>query len=816
MDEVLEILPETTRPPAATATLRLPIAGMTCASCVGRVEGALRRTPGVVSADVSLATETATVAYDPSATDPPRLAAAVARAGYQVPETTLDVAIAGMTCASCVDRVEKALRRVPGVVDVAVNLATERARIRAVVPEQTILPALTDAVRRAGYTASPHAGATERAAAGEAAAQQRARADWLRFIVGALLTIPLLVEMAVHIAGGHWRLPPLLALALATPVQVWIGARFYVAGWKALRARTGNMDLLVALGTSAAYGFSLVRVALDPLDAAPLYFEAAAIVIVLVVLGRWLEARAKRGAAAAIRALMALRPERARILRDGAEQDVAIELVVPGDVAVVRPGERIPVDGVVRDGSGDVDESLMTGESRPVAKRAGDTVIGGSVNGDGLLRIEAHAVGAEATLARIVRLVEGAQASKAPVQRLVDRVSAVFVPAVVAVAVLTFLVWWLVVGDAQSGLVAAISVLVIACPCALGLATPTAIMAGTGAAARSGILIKDAEDLERAHEVTTIVFDKTGTLTEGRPRVLAIVAAPGRSEADVLRRAAIAQQGSEHPLARAVLERAGQDGLVPLQQFKALPGRGVEARAEGRTIRVGTARLMEESGLDVAILRDKVEQLAAVGHTIMYVAEEDALLGAITAGDTVRAGARAAIKRLRGLGIETVMLTGDSQAAARSIAYALRIAHVVAEVLPDAKAREVERLKGDGHVVAMVGDGVNDAPALAAADISIAMGTGTDIAMQTAAITLMRGDLALVAGAIEVSDATHAKISQNLFWAFFYNVVGIPVAALGLLNPVVAGAAMAFSSASVVANSLRLRRWRARRVRSSS
>jgi Cu+-exporting ATPase len=807
MAEVLEV-PAPAQVPSGSETALLPIAGMTCASCVARIERGLRREPGVVSADVSLATETATVAYDPATTDPGKLAAAVANAGYTVPQSTIDLAITGMTCASCVGRVEKALLKVPGVADVSVNLATEQARVRAFGDAQALLPALLDAVRRAGYGATLHSDAGTRAVADDAA-QHEARTDLLRFIVGVLLTVPMLVEMSAHLAGMHWRLPPLLALAVATPVQFWIGGRFYVAGWKALRAGTGNMDLLVALGTSAAYGFSAIQVLLRPFGAAPLYFEAAAVVIVLVVLGRWLEARAKRGAAAAIRALMALRPDRARIVRDGTEQEVAIETVVPGDIAIVRPGERIPVDGVVLAGASDVDESLMTGESRPVAKRAGDAVIGGAINGDGLLRIEARAVGAETTLARIVRLVEGAQASKAPVQRLVDRVSAVFVPVVVAVAALTFVGWWLIAGDAQAGLVAAVSVLVIACPCALGLATPTAIMAGTGAAARSGILIKDAEALERAHRITTIVFDKTGTLAAGQPRVAAIVAAPGWRDADVLQRAATAQQGSEHPLARAVLERAREDRLAlpSLEDFKALPGRGIEARAGGHTIRAGNARLMQERGIDIRWIADKAQPLAAAGHTVMFVAEDAALLGVITAGDTVRPEAREAIRRLRHLGIETVMLTGDSRPAAETIAQALHMKNVIAEVLPDGKAREVARLKREGRTVAMVGDGVNDAPALAAADIGVAMGTGTDIAMQTAGITLMRGDLALVAGAIEVSHATYAKIRQNLFWAFFYNVIGIPVAALGLLNPVVAGAAMAFSSASVVANSLRLRRW---------
>jgi P-type Cu+ transporter len=808
MAEVLEV-PAPAQAPSGSETAFLPIEGMTCASCVARIERGLRREPGVVSADVSLAMETATVAYDPATTGPGKLAVAVAKAGYTVPQSTIDLAITGMTCASCVARVEKALHKVPGVADVSVNLATEQARVRAVGNAQPLLPALLDAVHRAGYGATLHADVGSRAAAHDAAAQQKARTDLLRFIVGVLLTVPMLVEMSAHLAGMHWRLPPLLALALATPVQFWIGGRFYVAGWKALRAGTGNMDLLVALGTSAAYGFSAVQVLLRPFDAAPLYFEAAAVVIVLVVLGRWLEARAKRGAAAAIRALMALRPDRARIVRDGTEQEVAIETVVPGDIAIVRPGERIPVDGVVLAGTSDVDESLMTGESRPVAKRAGDAVVGGAINGDGLLRVEVRAVGTETTLARIVRLVEGAQASKAPVQRLVDQVSAIFVPVVVAVAAFTFLGWWLIAGDVQTGLVAAVSVLVIACPCALGLATPTAIMAGTGAAARSGILIKDAEALERAHRITTIVFDKTGTLTAGQPRLAAILAAPGWRDADVLQRAAVAQQGSEHPLARAVLERARKDGLSlqPLDDFKALPGRGIEAHAGGYTIRVGNARLMQESGIDIRSIADKAQPLAAAGHTVMFVAQDAALLGAITAGDTVRPEARDAIRRLRHLGIETVMLTGDNRPAAETIAQALHMTNVIAEVLPDGKAREVARLKHEGRVVAMVGDGVNDAPALAAADIGIAMGTGADIAMQTAGITLMRGDLALVAGAIEVSHATYAKIRQNLFWAFFYNVIGIPVAALGLLNPVVAGAAMAFSSASVVANSLRLRRW---------
>ncbi|HEX6980060.1 MAG TPA: heavy metal translocating P-type ATPase [Alphaproteobacteria bacterium] len=788
-----------------------PVEGMTCASCVSRLERALGRAPGVHRADVSLASETAMIAYDPAVTDPASLAGVIGRAGYAVPEASVDLKITGMTCASCVARVENALRRVPGVVSADVNLATERARVRVLGAAPAAMAALIEAVARTGFGATPWSGAAARAEAAEEAARRRSRDDLIRVVIGAVLTLPLLAEMVVHLAGGHWRLPPLAALALATPVQFWIGGRFYVAGWKALRAGTGNMDLLVALGTSAAYGYSAVLALADPWGMPPLYFEAAAVVIVLVVLGKWLETRAKRGAAAAIRALMALQPESARVVRNGAEQDVPVDSVLPGETVIVRPGGRVPVDGIVVAGESDLDESLLTGESRPVAKRPGDRVIGGAINGDGLLRIEARAVGADATLARIIGLVEGAQASKAPVQRLVDRISALFVPVVLAVAAVTFVAWWLLAGDPQGGLIASVSVLVIACPCALGLATPTAIMAGTGAAARAGILIKDAEALERAHRITTVVFDKTGTLTVGRPVVADIIAAPDVDEATVLASAATAQQGSEHPLGRAVLEAAKARGLAlpPLAEFRARPGRGIEAVADGRRLRVGNRRLMDESGIAVGMLAARAEALSRDGKTVMFVAD-GRLLGLIAAGDAIRPGARLAVRDLKALGIESVMLTGDNRGAAEAVAGALGIDRVIAEVLPEDKARIVAGLRGDGRVVAMVGDGVNDAPALAAADIGIAMGTGTDVAMQAAGVTLMRGDPALVAMAIDASRATYAKIRQNLFWAFVYNLIGIPIAAVGWLSPVVAGAAMAFSSASVVSNSLLLRRWKVR------
>lgn len=794
-------------PSPAAADITLPIAGMTCASCVSRIERALSREPGVLAATVNLASETARVTYDSARTDAAHLAQAITRAGYSVPAEPIDLQIEGMTCAACVARVEKALNSVPGVTAASVNLANARARVSASAGVDGA--ALIAAVTRAGYGARAWSDLAARAQEADAEAEARSRAELRRFVIATVLTLPMLVDMAAHLLGWHLRVPPLVQFALATPVQFWIGARFYVAGWRALRAGTGNMDLLVALGTSAAYIFSAVQALRDPFGMPVLYFEGAAVVIALVVLGRWLEARAKRAAATAIRALMKLRPEQARVLRDGAEIDVPVESVTHGELVSVRPGERVAVDGIVESGVSEVDESLLTGESHPVAKQKGDRVIGGAVNGDGLLRVRATEIGAEATLARIIRLVESAQAAKAPVQRLVDRVSAVFVPAVIIVALATFLVWWLIAGVAESGFVAAVSVLVIACPCALGLATPTAIMAGTGVAARAGILIRDAEALERAHQIKVVVFDKTGTLTQGHPVVQDVVAADDRDKNDVLRAAAIAQQGSEHPLARAILDAAKHLGNLPaLDSFRALPGRGIVAQADGAEILVGNRRLMAEQGIDMSALQARWDALEAQGHTAVAVVRAKTALGLIAAGDAPRDGAKAAIATLNRLGIETIMLTGDNRRAAEAVAHKLGLTRVIAEVMPEDKSRHVAALRKDGKAVAMVGDGVNDAPALAAADIGIAMGTGTDAAMAAAGVTLMRPDLRLVPAAIDISHATLARIRQNLFWAFIYNLVGIGLAAVGLLNPLIAGSAMAFSSASVVANSLRLKRWR--------
>ena len=716
----------------------------------------------------------------------------------------LRLRIEGMTCASCVARVEKALTQVPGVDSADVNLATETAEVRLSKRDDSAA-ALVAAVEKAGYHAS-----VERDETRPPAATPR---DGWRVAVAAALSLPLMLPMLGRLVGQHWALDGWLQLALATPVQFWLGARFYRAGWKALRAGSGNMDLLVAIGTTAGWALSaylLLRHGAH--GSGHTYFEASAVVITLVLLGKWLEVRAKRQTTEAIRALQALRPERARVRREGGDVDVPIARVLVGDVVVVRPGERLPVDGRVVEGDSHVDESLITGESLPVAKHAGDAVTGGAVNGEGLLLVRTTAVGAESTLARIVRLVESAQAKKAPIQRLVDRVSAVFVPVVLALALLTLLGWGLGSGQWESAILDAVAVLVIACPCALGLATPTAIMAGTGVAARHGILIKDAEALEIAHGVTVVAFDKTGTLTEGRPQLLACEASDGDAAA-LLAASAAMQAGSEHPLARAVMAAVQRDGLaVPAaNDVRAVAGRGVSAVVEGRALRLGSTRWMQELGVDLAAFTARAEALQAQGRTVSWLADVGAaprLVGLLAFGDAPRPSAAGAIRRLHALGVRTVLVSGDHRGSAEAVARALGIDEVRAEVLPQDKAAIVTELKAGGARVAMVGDGINDAPALAAADVGIAMGSGTDVAMHAAGITLMRGDVALVADAIDISRRSTAKIRQNLFWAFVYNVVGIPLAAVGLLQPVIAGAAMALSSVSVVSNALLLRRWK--------
>ena len=712
------------------------------------------------------------------------------------------ISVSGMTCASCAGRVERALRAVPGVVDASVNLVTERATVYA--HGSAVAPAaLVAAVEKAGYGAAANDVTPKAGAAPE---------SW-QIALAAVLTLPLIVPMLAALAGVHLMLPGWLQFLLATPVQFWIGARFYGAAWKALRAGSGNMDLLVALGTSAAYGLSVYQWLGQ--GGEHLYFEAAAVVITLVRLGKWLETRAKRQTTEAIRALQALRPETATVRVNGAERVTPIAFLRVGDEVVIRPGQRIPMDGVVIEGQSHADESMLTGESLPVAKTAGSQVVGGAVNGEGLLVARAGAVGAQTVLARIIGAVEDAQAGKAPIQRMVDRVSAVFVPAIVLIALATFALWWSLGGDWRVALLNAVAVLVIACPCALGLATPTAIMAGTGVAARHGILIKDAEALELLHGVQVMAFDKTGTLTAGKPRLTTWRALSG-DDAALLTLAAAVQQGSEHPLARAVGQAAREAGIVPAMASatQAVAGLGVTASVGGVALALGSARMLAQHGVDGAddgALADLAREHEQAGETVSWLAElgpVPRLLGMLAFGDTLKPESAQAVARLRAAGVRSVMLTGDNQGSAQHIAALLGIDEVHAQLMPEDKARFIAGLRAQGLRVAMVGDGINDAPALAAADIGIAMGGGTDVAMHTAGLTLMRGDPRLLVDAIDISRRTYNKIRQNLFWAFVFNAVGVPLAAFGLLNPMLAGAAMAMSSVSVVSNALLLKRWR--------
>ena len=782
----------------------LPIAGMTCASCAGRVEKALTKVPGVTAVSVNLATEQARV--EAPADSLPALVEAVTHAGYSVPSHSLELSIGGMTCASCAGRVEKALAKVAGVKSVSVNLASERAHVDLL---GHVDPAvLIEAVGQAGYTAQ----LTDNVQAVEDDQHTRLRRERWSLVAAIVLALPLVLPMLVEPFGLHWMLPAWVQFLLATPVQFILGARFYVAAWKAVKAGAGNMDLLVALGTSAGYGLSLYEWAIAAPGSMPhLYFEASAVVIALVLLGKYLESRAKRQTASAIRALEALRPERALRVVDGQEQDVAISDLRLNDLVLVKPGERFPVDGEVVEGQSHADEALISGESLPVPKQPGDNVTGGAINGEGRLVIKTLALGTETVLARIIRLVEDAQAGKAPIQKLVDKVSQIFVPVVLLIALATLLGWWFYGAPIETALINAVAVLVIACPCALGLATPTAIMAGTGVAARYGILIKDAEALERAHEVSAVVFDKTGTLTSGTPQIAHFSALDG-DEARLLQAAGALQRGSEHPLAKAVLDACAARNLsVPdVTDSQSLTGRGIAGTLLDRRLALGNRRLLEETGLNPGTLADAATAWEAEGRTLSWLIEQSPqpqVLGLFAFGDTLKTGALSAVQQLTERHISSHLLTGDNKGSARVVAEALGIKDVHAEVLPADKAATVVELKKTG-VVAMVGDGINDAPALAAADIGIAMGGGTDVAMHAAGITLMRGDPRLVPAALEISRKTYAKIRQNLFWAFIYNVIGIPLAAFGFLNPVLAGAAMAFSSVSVVSNALLLKFWK--------
>jgi Cu+-exporting ATPase len=803
-------------------TVDIGIGGMSCASCVSRLEAALRHVAGVQEVAVNLATERATLVFDADAIDVPRLVQAIEDAGYQARAETVTLPIRGMTCAACVNAIERGLSKADGVLAATVNLATGRGTV-------TYLPAAIDPqglraiIEDLGYTvpamAEPPADVESQARDGEVAAL------WRKFLVGAVLSgvivlgsMPELWPWWPRFLANHFTL-----WALTTPVQFWVGWPFLRGFAKALRHGTADMNTLVTVGTMSAYLYSVaVTVAPGFFSVrgvhVAVYFDTAAVLITLIILGRWLEAKARGRTSEAIRRLLGLQPKTARVWRHGVEVEIPVEEVAVGDLVVVRPGEKIPVDGLVRDGHSAVDESMLTGESLPVEKGPGAPVVGASLNKTGTFVFEATRVGRETVLAQIIQLVEAAQGSKAPIQRVADRVAAVFVPVVVGIAVLTFGVWY-AIGPAPAftyALANFMAVLLIACPCALGLATPTAVMVGTGRGAEQGILIKNAAALEMAQRIQTVVFDKTGTLTRGEPAVTEVIAAQGLEASTVLRLAAAAEWGSEHPLAQAIVAKARESGLAiaPARDFEAIPGQGVRATVEGRRVWLGTATWLLDQGLSLNGLEKEAERLAQAGHTPIYVAADAATIGLIAVADTLKSSARACVEALHALGLEVAMITGDHARTAAAIARQVGIDRVLAEVLPQDKAAEVKRLQAEGRVVAMVGDGINDAPALAQADIGIALGTGTDVALETADIALLRDDLLGVVTAMRLSRRTMRTIRQNLFWAFFYNAVLIPVAAGALypvvgvlLNPMLAGAAMAFSSVSVVSNSLRLRRF---------
>ena len=812
-------MPEPTR-------LTLPIIGMTCANCAATVERSLKKAEGVSDAAVNFATEQAAVVFDPALLKPADLVQRVEDAGYGVVTARVELPITGMTCANCAATVERALnRKVDGIVQANVNFATERATVEYI-PGLASVAAMIRAVEEAGYGVVQAADQEEMEDV-EAQARQAEIADQTRkFWVGVVFSLPLFLLSMARDFGllGPWAHAPWvnwLFLALATPVQFYTGWDYYVGSYHALRNRTANMDVLVAMGSSVAYLYSLV-VLLSPTAGQHVYFETSAVIITLIKLGKLLEASAKGKTGAAIRKLMGLRAKTARVVRDGAEMDVPVGEVRVGDLVVVRPGERAPVDGIVVEGHSAVDESMLTGEPIPVDKSPGDEIIGATINKQGLLKFEATRVGAETALAQIIRLVQEAQGSKAPIQRLADRVAGVFVPAVIIIALVTFAVWWAVGGDFTAAIIRLVAVLVISCPCALGLATPTSIMVGTGKGAELGILFKNSEALETAHRLQVIVLDKTGTLTIGRPTVTDIVGNDQRSMTDdqILRWAASAERGSEHPLGQAVVAEAEARGLTLAdpQDFEAVPGKGIRAQVDGYAVLVGKPEWLEAEGIPLRDLAAEVEQLQTEAKTSVAVAVDGEAAGILGMADTLKESSAEAVAQLHRLGLEVVMLTGDNHRTAEAIAAQAGIDRVVAEVLPADKATQVKRLQAEGLLVSMVGDGINDAPALAQPDVGIALGTGTDVAMETADVTLMRGDLRVVSQALALSRATMRTIKQNLFWAFFYNVALIPLAAgvlypfpwmpaiLRQLHPVLAALAMALSSITVVSNSLRLRR----------
>ncbi|MGI6093047.1 MAG: copper-translocating P-type ATPase [Veillonellaceae bacterium] len=792
-----------------SATLK--IGGMSCAACASRIEKGLGRLPGVEEARVNFAVEKASVAYDSKQISLKDIAAKIEGLGFQVIKDRVELKITGMSCAACSSRIEKALSRMNGIYSATVNLAAEKAIIEFNYGDVSVSD-IKAKIENLGFGAHNATSAEESDKAKEVRLAEVSHQKF-RLFLAAVFSIPLLMAMIFHVMGAvgpvaHILLNPYFQWALATPVQFIAGGQFYRGAYLALKNGSANMDVLVALGTSAAYFYSIVNVFQNNNE---LYFETSAILITLIILGKLLEANAKGRTSEAIKALMGLQAKTARVVREGQEVDIPVENVMVGDIVIVRPGEKIPVDGIITEGNSTVDESMLTGESLPVDKKQADEVVGATINKFGTFKFRATKVGKDTALAQIVRIVEAAQGSKAPIQRFADVVSGYFVPAVVGIALLTFAGWYFIFdpGNFSRALVNFTAVLVIACPCALGLATPTSIMVGTGKGAENGILIKGAEHLENAHRLTTIVLDKTGTITKGQPEVTDIIALAGLSQAEVLTLAVRAEKKSEHPLAQAIVDYGKQQRVAAddPDEFEAIPGHGVKSAIDGRQILVGTRKLMRDNNIDFNDMLADIEQLEQQGKTVMLMAVDNKMAGLLAVADTVKESSAEAVAELKKLGIEVWMLTGDNERAAKAIAQKVGINNVLAEVLPENKAEKVQALKQEGKVVAMVGDGINDAPALATADVGFAIGTGTDVAIEAADITLMRGDLNGIVAAIKLSKATMLNIKQNLFWALIYNTLGIPVAAAGFLSPVLAGTAMAFSSVSVVTNALRLKRF---------
>lgn len=792
--------------PVAPKRIVLPVEGMTCSACATRIEKSLNKIPGV-QASVNFASEKVQIDYAEDSANPTALVAAIQKTGYSVPDQHIELALEGMTCAACATRIEKVLNKLPGV-QASVNFATEKANIR-LAPGTASMADLLAAVQKAGYSAHE---IIESSREDEKARRAELYRKELRlFWLSAILTLPLLLQMGTMLTGQQhveW-MPYWLQMLLATPVQFWVGKRFYTGAWHSLRGGSANMDVLVALGTSAAYFLSAV-ITLFNLHGQHVYFEASAAIITLILMGKLLEARAKGKTSSAIEQLLQLQPKTAHIERNGEVVEIEVSAIALDDVFIVRAGERVPVDGEVLDGDSSVDESMLTGESLPVSKTIGQKVFAATQNNQGMLRCRATKVGAHTALAEIIRLVEEAQGSKAPIQKLADTISGIFVPVVVAISLVTFGLWWGLSGNFTAALVNAVAVLVIACPCALGLATPTAIMVGTGRGAQTGILVRNAAALERAEKIQVLIVDKTGTLTEGKPSVTDVLPMNNYSEHDLLSLAAALEQGSEHPLAQAVLNYAKQQSIPPasMTNFSAISGKGVQADVAGETIWLGSPKLLQEQG--VKIETNQISQLQSQGKTVIVLAKQSGAIGVIAIADKLRASSAGAVAKLKQMNIEVVMLTGDNHATAQAIALQAGIDNFRAEVLPQHKADEVQKIRAQGKIAGMAGDGINDAPALAAADVSFAISSGSDIAIEAADVTLMRNDLNSVADAVSLSRATLGKIRQNLFFAFIYNILGIPLAAFGMLNPVIAGAAMAMSSVSVVSNSLLLKRWKNR------